>query len=87
MVPRRWRSSQQYSPHCHFPPQAAALFPSTPFHPQVCATLPFQIVGSLVFTFVLYGMAGMRNAPSAILQNGAISAMMSLISIQVGRAT
>lgn len=50
------------------------------------ATLPFQLVSSFVFTFVLYGMAGLRNTPQAIFANGVLTTMMSLIAVQVGTA-
>ena len=47
------------------------------------ATLPFQLVSSLVFTFVIYGMAGLRNNVAAIWATGTLTTLMSLISVQV----
>jgi hypothetical protein len=38
-----------------------------------------------VFTFVVYGMSGLRNTPAAIIQNGVISTLLSLIAVQVRR--
>jgi ABC-type multidrug transport system permease subunit len=50
---------------------------------QVTATLPFQVVSSVTFTFVLYGMAGLRNSVVAVFQMGTLTTLMSLISVQV----
>jgi hypothetical protein len=49
----------------------------------VAATTPFQIISSLVFTWVVYGMAGLRNDWEAILSNGCVSTLLSLIAVQV----
>jgi hypothetical protein len=40
-------------------------------------------VSSVVFTFVAYGMAGMRNTGGAIWANGTLTTLMSLIAVQV----
>ncbi len=40
-------------------------------------------MGSLSFTFTVYGMAGLRNNVVAIWQNGAITTLMALIAVQV----
>lgn len=49
----------------------------------MAATTPFQIISSLVFTWVVYGMAGLRNDWEAILSNGCVSTLLSLIAVQV----
>jgi len=36
-----------------------------------------------VFTFVIYGMGGLRNSAAAVLSTGALTTLMSLISVQV----
>ena len=50
------------------------------------ATLPFQLVSSLVLTLIIYGMAGLRRDPTAIAQSCAISTLMGLIAVQVMHA-
>jgi len=58
--------------------------PPPPLIPQqVAATLPFQLISSLTFTFVLYGMAGLRNSPAAIWEYAAITTVLALIAVQV----
>lgn len=51
---------------------------------KVAATTPFQMISALVFCFTVYGMAGLRPGMQYIWQNGAISTLLSLISVQVG---
>eukprot|EP00879_Flechtneria_rotunda_P017044 GHRR01017850.1.p1 GENE.GHRR01017850.1~~GHRR01017850.1.p1 ORF type:complete len:820 (+),score=223.92 GHRR01017850.1:95-2554(+) len=50
---------------------------------KVAATTPFQVITALVFTFIVYGMAGLRDGGQFIWQNGVISTMLSLIAVQV----
>ena len=51
---------------------------------QVIATTPFHLITSLIFTSIIYGMAGLRPDLAAIGMNGLLATMMSLIAIQVG---
>ncbi len=40
-------------------------------------------MSALVFTFTVYGMAGLRPGARFIWENGAISTLLSLIAVQV----
>lgn len=57
---------------------------NVPATKQVAATLPFQLPPCLAFTTVIYGLSGLRPEAGAVLANGALAAMMSLIAVQVG---
>lgn len=54
---------------------------------QVTATVPFQIISSLVFCFVVYGMSGLRHGAQFIFMNGCLSTLLSLIAVQVWPST
>jgi len=64
-------SAQLYRPHAYY----AA---------KVAATMPFQVLAALIFSFIVYGMAGLRSGPRYIWQNGILNTLLSLISVQVG---
>lgn len=49
---------------------------------QVSATLPFQLVSSMSFTFIVYGMAGLRNTVACIFSHGLMTTLLSLIAVQ-----
>ena len=82
--PRRSKGAQGW-PDPKKPPAKQTTYrkQTTPSAPQVTATLPFQLVSCLTFTFVLYGMAGLRHSAAAIWSQGAITALMALIAVQV----
>mgnify|MGYP001806826867 CR=1 FL=1 len=50
---------------------------------KVAATMPFNVVAALVFSFIVYGMAGLRPGAQYIWQNGVLNTLLSLISVQV----
>ena len=60
--------------------------PSAYYVAKVLATLPFQLMSSGTFTFVLYGMAGLRHSTGAILMTTSITTITSLIAVQARRA-
>jgi hypothetical protein len=63
---------------------SAKLYRSHAYYPaKVMAITPFQIVSALVFCFTVYGMTGLRPGWQYILQNGTISTLLLLISVQV----
>uniref|UniRef100_A0A383VRM2 ABC transporter domain-containing protein n=1 Tax=Tetradesmus obliquus TaxID=3088 RepID=A0A383VRM2_TETOB len=63
---------------------SAKLYRSHAYYPaKVVAITPFQIVSALVFCFTVYGMTGLRPGWEYILQNGTISTLLLLISVQV----
>lgn len=47
--------------------------------------MPFNMLASLVFSFIVYGMAGLRPGAKYIWQNGVLNTLLSLISVQVSR--
>jgi hypothetical protein len=49
----------------------------------VLAVLPFSILNTLVFSYTLYGMAGLNMSGEAIAKNGVISVLLYLIASQV----
>jgi branched-subunit amino acid transport protein len=51
---------------------------------QVLATSPFNVLGILCMTYVLYGMAGMRPGWEPILKAGIVAGVMYLTALQVG---
>jgi hypothetical protein len=52
---------------------------------KISAITPFQIVSACVFGLTVYGMAGLRPDPEAVLKSGFINTVMYLIASQVGR--
>jgi hypothetical protein len=50
---------------------------------KVAATMPFNMLASFVFSFIVYGMAGLRPGAKHIWQNGVLNTLLSLISVQV----
>lgn len=50
---------------------------------KVAATMPFNILAALIFSFIVYGMAGLRPGARYIWQNGILNTLLSLISVQV----
>jgi hypothetical protein len=50
---------------------------------KVAATMPFNVLASLIFSFIVYGMAGLRPGARYIWQNGILNTLLSLISVQV----
>ena len=46
--------------------------------------MPFQVLSALIFTYTVYGMAGLRPGLVHILQNGVVASLMYLIAVQVG---
>jgi hypothetical protein len=63
---------------------SAKLYRSNAYYPaKVMAITPFQIVSALVFCFTVYGMTGLRPGWQYILQNGTVSTLLLLISVQV----
>lgn len=66
---------------------SARLFSTSAYYAaKVTATLPFQLVSSFCLTLIIYGMAGLRRDPVAIVQSCGISILMSLIAVQVMHA-
>ena len=57
--------------------------PSAYYLAKVTATVPFQVVSALVYTWIIYGMAGLRADAGAVLGIGAITTLVSLIAVQV----
>lgn len=53
---------------------------------KVAATMPFNVVAALVFSFIVYGMAGLRPGAQFIWQHGVLNTLLSLISVQVRAA-
>lgn len=49
---------------------------------KTLAITPFHIVSSLVFTFTVYGMTGLRPGMRFVLENGVVSTLLLLISVQ-----
>jgi hypothetical protein len=45
--------------------------------------MPFHLVAALIFSFTVYGMAGLRHGATFIWQNGVTNALLSMISVQV----
>jgi ABC-type multidrug transport system permease subunit len=58
--------------------------PSAYYVAKQLAVLPFAVLNSLLFTFVLYGMAGLRHDASAVGMNATMSMLMYLCAAQVG---
>ena len=51
---------------------------------KICVTLPFNIIISIVFHLVYYGMIGMRHGAAAMGQSCLISILMGVTAMQVG---
>ncbi len=47
--------------------------------------MPFQVLSALIFTFTVYGMAGLRPGLIHIVKNGIVTSLLYLIAVQVGR--
>jgi hypothetical protein len=63
---------------------SAKLYRSHAYYPaKLMAISPFQIVSALVFCFTIYGMTGLRPGWQYILQNGTVSTLLLMISVQV----
>lgn len=45
--------------------------------------MPFHILCALIFTYTVYGMAGLRPGAVYIARSGVISSLMYLIAVQV----
>lgn len=54
---------------------------------KVAATMPFNVLAALVFSFTVYGMAGLRPGAKYIWQHGVLNTLLSLISVQVCNST
>jgi ABC-type multidrug transport system permease subunit len=50
---------------------------------KICVTLPFNIIISIVFHLVYYGMIGMRHGAEAMGQSCLISILMGVTAMQV----
>ena len=50
---------------------------------QLMATLPFQIICALVFSFTLYGMANLKRSGVVLLEHGILVTLLYLIAVQV----
>jgi len=48
--------------------------------------VPFQVLSALIFTFTVYGMAGLRPDIIYIVKNGIITSQLYLIAVQVRAA-
>lgn len=49
--------------------------------------MPFNVMAALLFSFIVYGMAGLRPGAKNIWQHGTLNTLLSLISVQVGQCT
>lgn len=47
------------------------------------AVLPFAVLNSLLFAYILYGLAGLRHSAVAVGINGLMSVLIYLIAAQV----
>jgi len=45
--------------------------------------VPFQILSALIFTFTVYGMAGLRPGILYIVKNGIVASLLYIIAVQV----
>ena len=63
-------SAKLYRPHAYY----AA---------KVTATLPFQVLSALVFTYTVYGMAGLRHGLAYVAKSGVVASLLYLIAVQV----
>lgn len=52
---------------------------------QVTATLPFNLLSAIAYCLVVHGMSGMRSDPISVVRTTTLSALLSLISVQVKR--
>ncbi|GBF87651.1 ABC transporter G family [Raphidocelis subcapitata] len=63
---------------------AAKLYaPSAYYAAKTVAVLPFAVLNVVAFSWILYGMAGLRREAVPVVANGAISALLYLIAAQV----
>ncbi len=63
--------------------QGYQRLPSSPLRLAHCAGIPFVIVNSLCGALVAYGLAGLRLTAHALIINLCITALQSMISIQL----
>ena len=63
--------------------QGYQSLPSSPLRLVHCAGIPFVIVNSLCGALVAYGLAGLRLTAHALIINLCITALQSMISIQL----
>ena len=63
-------SAKLYRPHAYY----AA---------KVTATLPFQVLSALIFSFTVYGMAGLRPGFGHVIRNGVVASQLYLVAVQV----
>ncbi|GIL43410.1 hypothetical protein Vafri_1186 [Volvox africanus] len=57
--------------------------PSAYYTAKVLAVLPFGVMSMLVFSFTIYGMAGLRRSGSALAEHGLLATLAYLIASQV----
>jgi hypothetical protein len=50
---------------------------------QLVATLPFQVICSLVFSFTAYGMANLKRSGVVLIEHGVLVTLLYLIAVQV----
>jgi ABC-type multidrug transport system ATPase subunit len=62
---------------------AKLYHPSAYYVAKQMAVMPFAILNVLLFSFTLYGLAGLRHQGSAVGMNGLMSVLMYLIAAQV----
>lgn len=48
--------------------------------------MPFNVLAALIFSFIVYGMAGLRPGAKYVWQHGILNTLLSLISVQVRAA-
>lgn len=58
--------------------------PSAYYLAKQMAVMPFAILNILLFSFTLYGLAGLRHSLVAVGMNGVTSVLLYLIAAQVG---
>lgn len=63
---------------------AKLYHPSAYYVAKQMAVLPFAVLNVLLFSFTLYGLAGLRHEGWAVGVNGLMSVLMYLIAAQVG---
>lgn len=62
---------------------AKLYHPSAYYVAKQMAVMPFAILNVLLFSFTLYGLAGLRHQGAAVGMNGLMSVLMYLIAAQV----
>lgn len=66
---------------------AKLYHPSAYYLAKQMAVIPFAVLNVLLFSFTLYGLAGLRHDGFAVGMNGLMSVLMYLIAAQVGSVT